>query len=97
MSIEYVFNPFTASLDAIDVEVAPEVMMVPVTTTMVAQRLYVTPHIMMPKTERIVLNGMELSPGVGYDYTIMNDHIHFEPNVLRAGDQLKIIYQIKLG
>ena len=95
--IEYVFNPFTANLDVIDVFAVPQVEIMTVDADIFSNNRVVALNPIKLNTERILLNGLELSIGVDADYTLSNDHIHFTPGVLVIGDRLKITYQIKIG
>lgn len=95
--IEYVFNPFTANLDVIDVFQVPQVQVEIVDSTIHSLNLIVADHPIVVNTERIMLNGLELVMGSDADYTLMNDHIQFTPGVLEIGDRVKITYQIKVG
>ena len=95
--IKYVFNPFTANLDIIDVFNTPEIQVVEVDADIFNNSRFVAANPIKVNTERVVLNGLELVMGAEADYTLSNDHIHFTPGVLVVGDRLKITYQIKIG
>jgi len=91
MSIRYVFNPFSAALDVVDVDI-PEEEFYFVDENLETNKMIPLSYMEKEKTERILLNGLELSKGSDKDYVILNGIINFNNGVLSEGDRIKINY-----
>jgi len=93
MSVKYVFNPFTATFDAIDaftgaLSVDTFVVTVPATHDFT---LTLSPVL---DSEFIILNGVTLNRGATEDYTISGNTLTISASYeLRVGDKLVAKYR----
>jgi len=91
MGIKYVYNPFSATIEPISLKEIEEEFFI-VNEDLENNRMIYLQYIEEEKSERIILNGLELSRGSNNDYIILNGIINFNEEVLSEGDRIKIHY-----
>jgi hypothetical protein len=91
VAVRYVYNPFSAEIEPLNEPIREEEFY-DVDLALEASKTIVVNYIVKQKSERILVNGVELSKGATKDYTLTNNTIVFNNGVLTNGDSIKINY-----
>lgn len=91
MALRYVFNPFSSVVEPINEPLLEEEFF-EVDAALEALKSLDVASIVKEKSERILVNGIELSEGALRDYILTNKTIVFNDGVLKEGDSIKINY-----
>lgn len=91
MAIRYTFNPLSAEIEMVDRRL-PEEEFFSVNPALVTSKTIALSYPEEDKSERVLLNGLELSEGATRDYIITNGVIVFSSDLLVDGDNIKVNY-----
>lgn len=91
MATRYIFNPFSSTVEPINDPISEEEFF-DVDATLETLKTVEVQFIVKEKSERVLVNGVELSQGALRDYILTNKTIVFNNEVLKEGDLIKINY-----